>query len=153
MKKTKKKERTKIFHYSLTSKNAKNDVLTFNTTLQCWTIQHISFSVVLIKFSSLMSFSSTIEKSDDDADFALIDFINRKINQWTIARFVAYLINIVALTSHSLIVFLTFAHSAHLRERVFTQHRLLVFKHNWQSVVARFFSFRIRSTMKWWLWN
>jgi hypothetical protein len=28
-----------------------------------------------------MSFSSTIEESDDDVDFALIDFINRKINQ------------------------------------------------------------------------
>jgi hypothetical protein len=45
-----------------------------------------------------------------------------------IARFVVYLINIVAFTSHSLIVFFTFAHSAHLRERVFIQHRLLVFK-------------------------
>jgi hypothetical protein len=28
-----------------------------------------------------MNFSSTIEKDDDDVDFALIDFINRKINQ------------------------------------------------------------------------
>jgi hypothetical protein len=35
MKKTKKKERTKVFHYRLTSKNAENDVLTFDTILQC----------------------------------------------------------------------------------------------------------------------
>jgi hypothetical protein len=55
--------------------------LTFDTILQCWAIQHISFSVVFIKFSSLTSLSSTIEKSDDDVDFTLIDFINRKINQ------------------------------------------------------------------------
>jgi hypothetical protein len=33
-----KKKRTKVFHYRLTSKNAKNDVLTFDTTLQCWAI-------------------------------------------------------------------------------------------------------------------
>jgi hypothetical protein len=77
----KKKERTKVSHYRLTSKNAENDVLTFDTTLQCRAIQRISFSVVLIKFSSLMSLSSKIEENDDDVDFALIDFINRKINQ------------------------------------------------------------------------
>ncbi len=36
MKKTKGKEkRTKVSHYRLTSKNAKNDVLTFDTILQC----------------------------------------------------------------------------------------------------------------------
>jgi hypothetical protein len=82
MKKTKEKEeRTRISHYRLTSRNAENDVLTFDTTLQCRAIQRISFNVVLIKFSSLMNFSSTNEKNDDDADFALIDFINRKINQ------------------------------------------------------------------------
>jgi hypothetical protein len=81
MKKTKEKEeRTKIFHYRLTSKNAKSDVLTFDTILQCWAIQRILFSVVLIKFSSLMNLSSTIEENDDDADSALIDFISRKIN-------------------------------------------------------------------------
>jgi hypothetical protein len=79
--KNKKKKRTKVSHYRLTSKNAKNDVLTFDTILQCWAIQRISFSVVLIKFSSLMNLSSTIEKNDDDVDSALIDFINRKINQ------------------------------------------------------------------------
>ncbi len=154
MKKTKEKEeRTRISHYRLTSRNAENDVLTFDTTLQCRAIQRISFNVVLIKFSSLMNFSSTNEKNDDDADFALIDFINRKINQWTIARLVAYLINIVALTSHSLILSFIFAHFAHLRERVFTQHRLFVFKHNWQNVVASLLSLRIRSTVKWWLWD
>jgi hypothetical protein len=82
MKKIKEKEeRTKVFHYRLTSRDAESDVLTFDTTLQCWAIQRISFSVVLIKFSSLMSFSSTVEENDDDADFALIDFISRKINQ------------------------------------------------------------------------
>ncbi len=77
----KKKNWRKFFNYRLTSKNTKNDVLTFDTILQCWAIQHISFSVVFIKFSSLTSLSSTIEKSDDDVDFTLIDFINRKINQ------------------------------------------------------------------------
>ncbi len=76
-----KKKRTKISHYRLTSRNAENDVLTFDTILQCWAIQRISFSVVLIKFSSLMNLSSTIKENDDDVDFALIDFINRKINQ------------------------------------------------------------------------
>jgi hypothetical protein len=82
MKKIKKKEkRAKVFHYRLTSKDAENDVLTFDTTLQCRAIQRISFNVVFIKFSSLMSFSSTIEEDDDDADSALIDFISRKINQ------------------------------------------------------------------------
>ncbi len=81
MKKTKKKEWTKVFHYRLTSRNAESGVLIFDTILQCWAIQRISFSVVLIKFSNLMNFSSTIEKDDDDVDFALIDFINRKINQ------------------------------------------------------------------------
>jgi hypothetical protein len=82
MKKTKKKkERAKVFHYRVTSRNAESDVLTFDTILQCWTIQRILFNVVLIKFSSLMNFSSTIEEDDDDVDSALIDFINRKINQ------------------------------------------------------------------------
>jgi hypothetical protein len=82
MKKIKeKKEWAKVSHYRLTSRNAKNDVLTFDTTLQCRAIQRISFSVVLIKFSSLMSLSSIIEENDDDVDSALIDFINRKINQ------------------------------------------------------------------------
>jgi hypothetical protein len=82
MRKIKEKEkRARIFHYRLTSKNAENDVLTFDTTLQCRAIQRISFSVVFIKFSSLMSFSSTIEEDDDDVDSALIDFISRKINQ------------------------------------------------------------------------
>jgi hypothetical protein len=82
MKKIKEKEkRTKVFHYRLTSRNAENDVLTFDTTLQCRTIQRISFNVVFIKFSNLMNFSSTVEENDDDADFALINFINRKINQ------------------------------------------------------------------------
>jgi hypothetical protein len=70
-----------------------------------------------------------------------------------IARFVVYLINIVVFTSHSLIVFFIFAHSAHLRKRVFIQHRLLDFKRIWQNVVASLFSFRIRSTMTWWLWD
>jgi hypothetical protein len=55
--------------------------------------------------------------------------------------------------SHSLIVFFIFAHFAHLRERVFTQHRLFVFKHNWQNVVASFLILRIRSTVTWWLWS
>jgi hypothetical protein len=76
-----KEERAKVSHYRLTSRNAESDVLTFDTILQCWAIQRISFSVVLIKFSSLMSLSSTVEESDDDADSALIDFISRKINQ------------------------------------------------------------------------
>jgi hypothetical protein len=75
------KKRTKVFHYRLTSRNAKNDVLTFDTILQCWAIQRISFSVVFIKFSSLMNFSSTIEENNDDVNSALMNFINRKINQ------------------------------------------------------------------------
>jgi hypothetical protein len=75
------KDQKKVFHYRLTSRNAESDVLTFDTTLQCWAIQRISFSVVFIKFSSLMNFSSTIKEDDDDADFAIINFINRKINQ------------------------------------------------------------------------
>ncbi len=84
-----------------------------------------------------------------------INWFHQSQNQseWTIARLVAYLINIVAFTSHSLIVFFTSAHSAHLRERVFIQHRLFVFKHNWQSVVASLLVLRIRSTMTWWLWD
>ncbi len=84
-----------------------------------------------------------------------INWFHQSQNQskWTIARFVIYLINIVALTSHSLIVFLIFAHSAHLRERVFTQHRLLVFKHIWQNDVASLLSLRVRATMTWWLWD
>ncbi len=84
-----------------------------------------------------------------------INWFHQSQNQskWTIARFVIYLINIVALTSHSLIVFLIFAHSAHLWKRVFTQHRLFVFKHIWQNDVASFLFLRIRSTMMWWLWN
>jgi hypothetical protein len=82
MRKIKEKEkRAKVFHYRLTSRNAENDVLTFDTTLQCRAIQRMSFNVVLIKFSSLISLSSTVEEDDDDADFALINFINRKINQ------------------------------------------------------------------------
>jgi hypothetical protein len=82
MRKTKEKEkRTRVSHYRLTSRDAENDVLTFDTTLQCRAIQRISFSVVLIKFSSLMSLSSTVEENDDDVDSALIDFISRKINQ------------------------------------------------------------------------
>ncbi len=36
MKKTEKKEkRAKVFYYHLTSKNVENDVLTFDTILQC----------------------------------------------------------------------------------------------------------------------
>ncbi len=81
MRKTKEKKTIKFLDYCLTSRNAENDVLTFDTILQCRTIQRISFSVVLIKFSSLMRFSSTIEENDDDVDFALINFINRKINR------------------------------------------------------------------------
>jgi hypothetical protein len=77
----KKKNWRKFFNYCLTSRNAENDVLTFDTILQCWAIQRTSFSVVFIKFSSLMSFSSTIEEDDDDVDSALFNFINRKINQ------------------------------------------------------------------------
>ncbi len=79
--KDKTKQRTKVFHYRLTSRNAESNVLTFDTILQCWTIQRILFSVVFIKFSNLMNFSSIIEEDDDDVNSALIDFINRKINQ------------------------------------------------------------------------
>jgi hypothetical protein len=84
-----------------------------------------------------------------------INWFHQSQNQseWTIARLVVYLINIVALTSHSLIVFFTSAHSAYLRERVFIQHRLLVFRHSWQSDVASLLFLRIRSTMTWWLWD
>ncbi len=83
MRKTKeKKNERESFDYRLTSRDAENcDVLTFDTILQYWAIQRTSFSVVLIKLSSLMSLWSTIEESDDDVDFALIDFINRKINR------------------------------------------------------------------------
>jgi hypothetical protein len=154
MKKTKEKKRTKVFYYRLTSKDAKNDVLTFDTILQCWAIQRISFSVVLIKFSNLMNFSSTIKKKWWRCWFC-INWFHQLQNQskWTIAKLVVYLINIIAFTSYSLIVFLNSAHSAHLRERVFIQHRLFDFKHLWQNVVASFLFFRIRSTMTWWLWN
>ncbi len=84
-----------------------------------------------------------------------INWFHQSQNQseWTIARLVVYLINIVAFTSHSLIVFFTSAHSAHLRERILIQHRLLVFKHNWQNVVASLLVLRIRSTVTWWLWD
>jgi hypothetical protein len=75
-----KKIEQKFFNYCLTLKNAKNDVLTFNTILQCWAIQRISFRVVFIKFSNLINFSSTMKENDNDVDFTLINFINRKIN-------------------------------------------------------------------------
>jgi hypothetical protein len=60
-KNTKKNER-EFLNYRLTSRNAKSNVLTFNTILQCWAIQFTLFSVVFIKFSNLMSFSSTIKE-------------------------------------------------------------------------------------------
>jgi hypothetical protein len=84
-----------------------------------------------------------------------INWFHQSQNQseWTIARLVVYLINIVAFTSYSLIVFFTSAHSVHLREWVFIQSRLFVFKHNWQNVVASLLSLRVRATMTWWLWD